>query len=262
MIGLVKAQNLLQSHMLGGSGPPEGLVADRGTLTAADRLAIYREAYGLRLIEALQADFKGLHHLLGDQQFAELCRDYIVANPSQHPSIRWFGGNLATFLADDPRYRETGIFAELARFDWSVSLAFDAQDAVPLALESVAEVPGESWPDIRLSTHPSASRLDLRWNVFALRKAADQDVEPEPPRQADWPVPWVVWRKALAAKYRSMPVDEAWAWDAAARGESFAQLCEGLCEWIDPQNVGLRAAELLKVWIVDEMITGIRWDAS
>lgn len=261
MIALADLQARFQSHLLNGGSPLPGLVVDHGRVTAAGRLGIYREAYGLRLIEALQADFRGLHHLLGDAQFAELCRDYILANPSRHPSIRWFGAGLADFLAEHPAYRETTVLIELAKFDWAVSLAFDAEDAPPVGLDAMALVPPEKWPQLRLSPHPSAIRLDLKWNVVTIRKAADQDTTPDPPEQAEWPVPWVVWRKALAAKYRSMSVDEAWAWDTALGGGDFAKLCEGLCEWIDPQNVGMRAAELLKVWIVDEMIAEIRWDA-
>ncbi|OGI49418.1 MAG: hypothetical protein A3E57_01595 [Candidatus Muproteobacteria bacterium RIFCSPHIGHO2_12_FULL_60_33] len=52
-------------------------------------------------------------------------------------------------------------------------------------------------------------------------------------------------------------VDEAWALDAARTGESFATICEGLCEWIDTQNVALHAAGLMKQWIADGIVSGI-----
>ena len=261
MTTLDELQHQFQAHLLVGGRPLPGLVVDGGRLDAAARLEIYREAYGLRLIEALQADYRGLHHLLGDQRFAEVARNYILAHPSKHRSVRWFGAQLPEFLAEDASHGDIPVLAELATFDWAVSCAFDAGDVTPIGLEAMAGVPQESWPTLRLAPHPSARRLDLTWNVVAVRKAADLDEEPEPPRKAEWPVPWIVWRKQLAAKYRSMPVDEAWAWGTAAGGGTFADICEGLCEWVDPQNVGPRAAEHLKTWIVDEMIAEVSWDA-
>jgi hypothetical protein len=49
-------------------------------------------------------------------------------------------------------------------------------------------------------------------------------------------------------------VDEAFALDAMMRGETFAAICEHLCEWIDPRNVPTHAAGLLRRWIEDGMI--------
>ncbi len=260
MIALTDLQERFQRHLLRGHDPLPGIVVDQGKVSAAGRLDIYREAYKLRLIEALQADFRGLHHMLGDEQFGRVCRDYILERPSRHPSIRWFGKDFANFLATNERYRDEKLLGELAQLDWAISLSFDAIDVAVVALEDMGVVPPEAWPSLRIEPHPSVSRLDLLWNVGAMRRAADKDEAPQPPESGSWPIPWLVWRKDLNARYRSASVDEAWAWDRACQGDTFATLCEGLCEWVDPENVGPRAAELLKVWIVDEMVARIRWD--
>jgi hypothetical protein len=52
-------------------------------------------------------------------------------------------------------------------------------------------------------------------------------------------------------------VDEAWALDALIAGQNFADICQGLCEWIDTQHVAAHAAGLLKGWIGDGMIARI-----
>ena len=46
--------------------------------------------------------------------------------------------------------------------------------------------------------------------------------------------------------------------DALREGRSFAEICEGLTEWIDARNVALHAAGLLKQWLEDGMINEIR----
>ena len=40
----------------------------------------------------------------------------------------------------------------------------------------------------------------------------------------------------------------------------FAAICEGLCEWVDAQNVAAHAAGLLKQWLTDGLISEIGKD--
>ena len=68
----------------------------------------------------------------------------------------------------------------------------------------------------------------------------------------------MIWRQDLLTYFRSLIVDEAWALDAMQRGETFADICEGLTEWIDAQNVAVHAVGLLKQWLTDGLISEIR----
>jgi len=54
-------------------------------------LKAYRDAYVLRIDEALRTDFDGLHLILGDQEMLALTTDYLQKHPSNNPSIRWAG---------------------------------------------------------------------------------------------------------------------------------------------------------------------------
>ena len=53
--------------------------------------------------------------------FDALVGDYIDAHPSVFRNVRWFGGQLADFLRDQPRYAGQPILADLARFDAALS---------------------------------------------------------------------------------------------------------------------------------------------
>lgn len=75
------------------------------------------------------------------------------------------------------------------------------------------------------------------------------------PEAGEYPKSWLVWRQDLRTYFRSLSVDEAWAVDTAAGGSSFADICEGLCEWIDAQNVAAHAAGLLKRWVADGLVS-------
>lgn len=69
-----------------------------------------------------------------------------------------------------------------------------------------------------------------------------------------------MWRQDLDIHWRSLSVDESWAIDAWCSGACFAELCEGLCEWIDPGQVAAHAAALLKGWISAGLVTALLTD--
>jgi len=248
-------QGEFQNYLLTLEGMEARVIGD-SKADARTRLGIYADAYRLRLLEALQDNYPAVHTLLGDAEFDRLGRAYIDAYPSRHPSIRWFGGALAELL-EQPPYAAQPVLAEMARFEWSLRGAFDAADTALAGMEDFATLDPEQWPQMGLRFHPSVTRLDLQWNVPALWKLIDNGEDPEAPQGADYPVPWLIWRRDLRQYFRSAPVDEGWALDAMLGGQSFGAVCEGLTEWIDPGNVAAHAACLLRNWVNDGMIVAV-----
>ena len=232
-------------------------VVGSAKVSAPRRLAIYYDAYRLRLIEALDSNYPVLHAWMGDDEFEQLGLAYLEAHPSTHFSIRYFGHRLSEFLASTETYRDKPYLAEMAALEWAMSEAFDAPDSPVADLDAMASIPPEAWPEMRMTLHASVHRLDLRWNVPAIWKAIKEDQAPGEAAAGEWPQPWLVWRQDLKIFFRSLSVDEAWAIDAVRAYEPFASICEGLVEWIDAQNVALHAAGLLKRWMIDGMITSI-----
>ena len=254
MTRLRDIERLFQSHILHGDDGIRTLVVGTEAVDADTRLGIYAGAYRLRLIEALDTDYPGLHTLAGDTAFDALCRAYIDAHPSAFRSLRWFGHRLAEFLRTTAPYAAHPVFAEMAEFEWALSAAFDAADSELCTAADLAAVPADRWPALRFTPHDSLRRLDLRWNVPPVWKAIDASDAPPALAEGADPVAWLVWRRELVTRYRSLGVDEAWALDALRGGAHFAALCEGLTEWIDAQNVAAHAAALLKRWLEDGLI--------
>jgi len=226
-------------------------------VSAEERLAIYANAYRLRLLEALDTDYPGLHTALGDDDFDAMGRAYIAAHPSPYFSLRWFGDRMSEFLRTTAPYSQYPVFAEMATFEWAKSDAFDAADSAVANIGDMAAIPPDAWPGLRFVPHPSLRRLDLRWNVPTVWKEIDAGREPPELVESDYPVAWLLWRQDLLTYFRSLNVDEAWSLDAMQRGETFADICEGLTEWIDAQNVAVHAVGLLKQWLTDGLISEI-----
>ncbi len=253
---LRELQGTFQDYLLTLAGPmAQEIVSD--TLDARTRLAIYADAYRLRLIEALETDFVALRALVGARAFDEIARAYIERFPSQHYSLRHFGQHLAHFLAYTRPYRDNLLLAELARFEWAMTDAFDAPDAPAATVEDMAAVAPHDWPGLRFAFHPSLQRLDLRWNAPQIWNAVDRG-EPLPAAQrAAEPVAWMVWRQDLKVYFRSLAVEQAGMLDALRADATFATVCEGLAERVDAPQVAAHAAGLLKQWLHDGLISAI-----
>lgn len=226
--------------------------------SASRRLDIYAYAYRARLSEALEQDFEALHTLLGDDQFHSLCHDYIQLHPSQHFSLRYLGQHMAAFLRTHTLYQQQPVLAELAAFEWAMTETFDAADMSVIQLDDLARLAAEHWGELRFSVHPSVQRLELTWNAPAIWNAVQQKQEPPAPEYTELPLTWLVWRQELKTWFRSLPADEAWAWQAACTDHSFADICGGLCRWQDEVSVPAAAASMLQRWINDGLISSIR----
>ena len=254
---LRELQAAFQEHILTRDPRIQTRVAGSANVDISTRLGIYSSAYRLRLLEALATDYPGLKALAGEAEFDRLGRAFIEAHPSTHRSLRWFGGGLAGFLRTTPPWSSRHSLAEMAVFEWAMSDAFDAGDSALATIEDMAAIGPEQWPALQFVAHASLRRLNLTSNVPGLWQDLTAG-EAATPADHPHPVGWLVWRQGLETCFRSLDVDEAWALDAMLRDENFATICEGLCEWVDAQNVATHAAGLLKQWLTDGLIREIR----
>src|SRR5215471_4865055 len=126
---LADLQRAFQDYVLAGSDVFTAQVRDTSKADRVTLLDVYRDGYALRLIEVLTNDFPGVLAMAGPEEFDAMARAYIAAHPSHHPSVRWFGKRLAEFLAATAPYDRTPAAAEMARFEWALSAAFDSVDA-------------------------------------------------------------------------------------------------------------------------------------
>jgi len=254
MDDLLHLQNKFQDYLQHANNQIENLIVGTEKVPVALRLMIYGNAYHARLLEALESTYTVLKTCLGEDDFYQLGHDYINAHPSTYRSIRWFGDQLPAFLKAHEDYRDHPYLAELAQVEWTMTLVFDAADSTVLGTEEINHLPSEAWETLQIQFIPSVYRLNLSWNVFEIWQAISEGQEPPEFVCSAAPVTWALWRHELQNYYSSMRKDEAFAMDRVIQGDSFGMLCEGLCKWMDEQNAVIRAATLLKGWIVSGMV--------
>jgi hypothetical protein len=254
MSTLAELQRDFQRHVMHGHERIVDAIESTPRVPATARLAIYSEAYRLRLTEALASTLPRLQQLLGKEEFAKIAGEYIEVCPSSYPSIRWFGDRLPALL--DRSYRNRPWIAELARWEWAVASSFDAADAEPIGVEALGAVAPEHWPTLQFQFHPSVQVMRMKTNAPTLFKALAEDASPPEATKLDQPQAWLIWRESLKTQYRSLTADEAAALDNARDGGTFESLCDTLCEWHEPEAVPMQAAGMLKRWVLEQMIIG------
>ena len=255
---LRELQLRFQDYLIGINEDIEDDIVSSPNALAKHRLGAYYNAYRIRLIDILAVDYSAIEKHLGRDTFENLALDYLKVFPSQQPSVRWFGQHLSEYLDKHCDRDDHEFLAEIASFEWAQGLVFDADnEATIFQLEDMAQVPPEAWPTLTIAFKPALQWLDLNWNVSPYAVAIDGD-EPTPePHRDDIPLRWLLWRKNRNPNWRSLDVHEAWAIEAAHQGANFAEICEGLCEWVSEDQVAMVAAGLLKQWVSDELVTKV-----
>lgn len=258
MSRLAALQHDFQAYLLAEQQPErlQSRIIDDAGVGAARRLAIYHDAYRLRLIEALASAYPKLQLLLGDDLFDSTARAYIDANPSVYRNLRWYGAIMGEHLAQ--ALPQHPVAAELATFEWTLALAFDAADAPVLQVEDLAAVPPEQWGELRFKLHPAMRLLPLQCNTVAVWQALD--AEQAPPPVTTLAESWLIWRRELNPHFRSLAAAELAALELIIAGASFADVCASLQAGLDEDAATMQAAQYLAGWLGDGLISELQLD--
>ena len=228
----------------------------------ATGLEVYRHAYRARLTEALADNYTVLARALGDEAFETLAQAYIAANPSRHPSIRWFGHELAGFMAEcDDDLVPHASLVDFAAMDWALRGAFDAAEAPLLELASLAALSPDDWAGLVLQLQPSVQRVTLAhaiepaWRVLREWEPDSGEDQPELPEPVPHEHTLLAWRQQGETRWRSLEPLEATLIAAVAEGAPFALLCErAAAELGDAEAAAPAVIGLLQRWLADELL--------
>jgi hypothetical protein len=254
-MSLQRIQDAFQDYVLAGDREQPAIAAlidGRFGIPVCERLAIYYDAYRIRLKDALAEAFDKTYSYVGDETFAELCGGYIDRYPSPFRNLRWFGDQFADFAAESlPDYP---MVAELAAFEWALGLAFDAEDALVLTLADLQRLDASAWESIGFALHPSVQLLPLQWNVPAIWLALGKEEAPPEAVAGESACNWLVWRKELQPHFRSLNAFEAQALQGLAQGLSFSEVCAAAAESTEEDITG-QIAGWLHTWISESVLT-------
>lgn len=218
------------------------------------RLDVYRNAYYMRLEEALARDFPALLAALGDHDFGRLMAEYLRAHPSTSPTLRDLGHALSAWL----RAKNKVEFADLAALEWAVLNAFDAADVRLLDQEQLAQLVPEDWATLSVRLHPSLTLLALNSNAANYWQAR-QTVSSQPtlvPSALNW---LVVVRSGQGPVLISITEIQYAVLAHLQRDETVATVCAGLIGYATPQEIPELVAETLARAVASGWVCATDW---
>jgi hypothetical protein len=271
---LAEFQALFQARILAGPGDGDAplLAALRESQRGVGRddlLRVYQSGYRIRLEGFFHEDHGGLRALLGDAAFEALIQAFIAANPPKNPNARWYTTGLPDYMRQTAPWRDDGAALAMAFFERAVVDAFDAPDAEPLALQSLADFAPEDSPRLVFAFHPSLRILELRAGTLAAYQASaaeETEGDEESADAADETTgagatrgdteKAAVWRCNGDTAYRELEPDEHVALSEAMAGRAFGDICQMAAfqaGGVEPE----RLAQFLASWFEEGMITGV-----
>ena len=253
MNSLQRIQSRFQDYVLGdGAVMPDfgAAIRKQGGLATQDRLAIYHNAYRVRMREALGEAYERTWIYTGDELFDELAHAYLAEHASTFSNLRWFGDRFADFVRC--RLPDHQFVAELAAFEWALGLAFDAPDVPVAGPAAFGDLAPPAWAEQVLHLHPSVRLLRMEFNSVAIWQALGQKQPPPDAVALPAACVWLVWRKDNQPHFRSLDGVEAQALAAIGHGSTFGEICEQAAG----QKTGavLRMGALLQTWMGQAML--------
>lgn len=261
MTSLTTTLTDFQDYLLGISKNVEQAVKGPSKSFIKKRLAIYREAYQLRLLDILKIDFPCLRPWLGNNAFEKLGLAYIDKYPSRFFSAREFGQYMATYLATTEPYNKNSFLAEFTHFERTLSETIDSPDASIVTVEDVIAIPPDSWPTIHFTLHPAVTLLTLNWNIADIHKALMVDELKIKRRPFKKPASWLIWRNNIDVKYRELDEKETFIIKACSQAMCFEEICQGLVEWLPEHEAAQYIVQFLQVWLPEQLFSRLTFKA-
>lgn len=221
-------------------------------LSSQSRLAIYHNAYRVRLVDVLLDTFEHTAAYLGDEWFEALASRFVQSHGSTSDNIGYCGQAFPEFLADKlPNDLEV---AELALMDWTLRRAFDGADSNVMTLDHLHQlINGEIVID-RLRPVPTLSLSRHRFNTLDIWTAINQDETPPVVNQLSEDIDVVIWRKGHSPHFRSISPMEATAIACLCSGDTLDTIGATLAENFPESDAASQFGGMLHRWITEEML--------
>jgi hypothetical protein len=235
------------------------------SLTAAERLAIYRDGYRARLVECLADDYPILRHALGPGAFEELCSAYVDRHPSRSPSLNAFGRSMEAFVRGEGEAEARSELAvprafagDLAALEWSIVEVIHAPASEPLTLENLQGVPADAWAGARLVANTAIVLRRFEYPVNAYFQQVRDGQQPPIPAAA--PSATVVYRSGPSVWRMDLTPPMFAVLSALVAAEPLATALGRAEEHMageDPAAVGDRVSHWFREWIASGLFVRV-----
>lgn len=244
MNNLLKLQQDFLSSLIDGNSSIHSSVVNTKEAEQSERVAIYSNAYYIRLYNSLVDNFPLLFEILSESEFQNIADLYIKNYPSKTYNLQRYGDKFPLLLSKPffPSY-----FKELALFDYALLHASMANDGVIINLSNFNDVANNRGDNFDLKLVSNVSLLSFEHNIDEVY--SDSSCKLKSLEQKSY---LVVWRNGLSCNYRTISYLEFEALQYLNSWISF----ESLWHYFESHNYAdsLRMS-MLQQWLYDEILS-------
>ena len=146
-------------------------------ITAAERIAIYRNTFQGVVVNAMRLTYPVVERLVGPEFFEGAARLFLAETPPRSACLNDYGEDFDGFLQRLPEAAPLSYLPDVARLEWAVAQAAVAEDAPGLDPAALMQFPADALGDLRLVPHPSLRMVDLASPADAIWRAITGDDE-------------------------------------------------------------------------------------
>ena len=236
----------------------EQTVLPSDELTPLDRISIYANMYFWRLNEVISNEYPTVSHLLGEELFNKIVKDYVTHHPSTNYNLNQLSNKFPLYLLNEAKELPHQQFVSaVATVERAMEDVFDARHVERIPMETLQTIPAEKWADIHLQFNPALCLLELDYPVNAYMTAVRED------RHMDIPQPEKTFVVVYRCNYKvwrdDLDQDRYLLLSRLKGGETLGAALEAcaLLPDVDIDKLTGNLGKWFKEWAAEEFFCGI-----
>lgn len=166
-------------------------LASTAKMEASERLAIYRHAYTVRLIECLGEEFEICRETIGAEAFRHMAVEYLEKFPPQTESLSDLGAAFPKYLTQTRPHKQgsepdwADFVIDLATLERTYAEVFDgpgSETTPPIDFERLLAINPSQWERAQFRFNPSLRLLSLNFPVHEHASRIKNGERPDPPQ--------------------------------------------------------------------------------
>lgn len=231
-----------------------------------ERVAIYRNAYRSRVVDAIRETYPRTERWVGEDAFRRAAVHHVIQRPPRSWTLDAVGQGMPDTLAE--LFSKDPEVSELAWLEWAMHECFVSADRTPVDVAgfqaATADFRDTDWAELRLTFIPGTQvtsvmhRVDVLWHSIG-----GEDPVPEP-RSIDYkakePLACVVWRQGLTPVCAPLASWEGGFLSLMLAGASYGDACSSLAGKLGTEVAVQQAGAMLGRWIHNGMLAAVQRD--
>lgn len=150
-----------------------------GELSAAQRVAVYRNNLHEGFTKTLALEFPVIERLIGSDYFRQLALQFLAEHPSHAGDLHHIGTPFPQFLSKLFADSEYAYLPDVAALEWACQETLVCADAAPFDVNALRAISPETYSELRFTLHPACRLVCSSYPIVRIWSTNQPDAEAE-----------------------------------------------------------------------------------